>query len=87
MLRTYGRAVVLHEVLRLDPEGFEEIAVRRIEPGRDWEWRAGLHTFNLLQDRIVIDAKREVTDLLAPLAALRPRRRAPSARHEALSTY
>lgn len=50
----YGRAVVIHEVLRLDSEGFEEREVGRIEP--DWNSRTvGVHTFNAVPGLTVID--------------------------------
>ena len=55
---TYGRAIVLHKILRLDPDGFEEVVVRRVEAGAEWPWRDGLHTLNVIDGRIVLDAKR-----------------------------
>lgn len=56
----YGRAVVLHRILRLDPEGFEEVAVARLEPGRDWPCPDGLHTVNWQDGALVLDALRHV---------------------------
>jgi hypothetical protein len=66
----YGRAVVLHRILRLDPDGYDEMAVARIEAGRDWPARDGLHTLNWLEGRAVIDAKRQVPDAMAPARML-----------------
>jgi len=67
---TYGRAVVLHRILRLDPEAFEEIAVARLEARADWPYRDGLHTLNVFEGHLIFDAKRHVTSLRAPLSAI-----------------
>lgn len=54
--QTYGGAVVLHEITRLDEEAFEERPVRRLDPipGR---YSAGLHTFCPAGDVTLIDGK------------------------------
>jgi len=59
----YGAAVVLHRILRLEPEAYSEVAVRRLEPGADWPWPDGLHTLNLIPGGLLIDAKRRVLTL------------------------
>ncbi|MBV8458648.1 MAG: hypothetical protein JO122_18775 [Acetobacteraceae bacterium] len=69
--KTYGGAVVLHQILRLDPEGFEEVAVARVEPGIDWPYRDGLHTFNPIEGSVIFDAKRHVFSLPGSLSAMR----------------
>jgi hypothetical protein len=54
--RTYGGAVVLHEITRLDEDAFEERAVQRLDPvvGR---YSAGLHTFCPAGAITLIDGK------------------------------
>lgn len=75
----YGRAITLNRILRLDPKGFEERPVARISPAADWRYRDGLHTLNVLDDYIIIDAKRRVIDVLAPLRPWLARRRGGTA--------
>lgn len=53
----YGHAIVLHRVRRLDPEGYREEAVERIEP----RWFPGLlatHTINRDGPLVVVDGMR-----------------------------
>ena len=56
---TYGRAIVVNEILRLDDDGFEEREVGRIEP--NWEPDVlRVHTFNTVPGLTVVDClKRE----------------------------
>jgi hypothetical protein len=54
--RTYGGAVVLHEIVRLDPDGFDEVQLRRLEP--DPVYPDGLHTFCPAGNETIIDSKR-----------------------------
>jgi hypothetical protein len=54
--QTYGGAVVLNEVIRLDQEGFHEVPLRRLEP--DKVYPHGLHTFCPAGDETIIDGKR-----------------------------
>lgn len=52
----YGHALVVNEIRRLDPDGFEERAVHRVEPG----WRpdvVGVHTINQVDDLYLFDCK------------------------------
>ncbi|MGE0225989.1 MAG: hypothetical protein AB7F35_18280 [Acetobacteraceae bacterium] len=80
--RTYGGAVVLNAVTRLDPDGFEETPIRRLEPQP--EYPHGLHTLCPAGDVTIIDGKRwafQPLDLPRKFAAvasnrLRPLRRA-----------
>lgn len=54
---TYGYAVVINEITRLDREGYEEREVSRILP----RWQKGLvatHTFNQAGELVVLDALR-----------------------------
>jgi hypothetical protein len=59
--QSYGKAVVIHQILRIDPEGFEETPVTRLQPGKDWAFKDGLHTINVVGERVILDAKRCVT--------------------------
>jgi hypothetical protein len=54
----YGTAVMINKVVRLDPKDFVEIPVKRFSPDPDWRAPDGLHTFNVLNEQVVIDAKR-----------------------------
>lgn len=53
---TYGGAVVLNRVLRLTPTTFEERAVQRITPHRDYA--EGLHTISAAGPVTLIDGKK-----------------------------
>lgn len=69
--RTYGGAVVLNAVTRLDPQGFEEEPCRRLEPVRG-PFSRGLHTFCPAGAVTLIDGKRwRVRSRLDPLELLR----------------
>jgi len=73
----YGGAVVVNRILRLDPDHFEEAVMARITPGPNWRYPDGLHTLNLCDGLVVVDAKRRVLDplkLVRSLAARRLRR-------------
>jgi hypothetical protein len=54
---TYGGAVVLHAITRLDANGYSEIPLRRLDPppGR---YSAGLHTVCAAGQQTMIDGKR-----------------------------
>ena len=54
--QTYGGAVVLHEVVRLDQGGFHEVPLRRLEP--DAVYPDGLHTICPAGNVTIIDGKR-----------------------------
>ena len=57
--RVYGRAIVIHEVRRLDPDHFEEVQTASIEP--DWAPRlVGTHTINGSEGLTAIDGRRVV---------------------------
>jgi hypothetical protein len=55
---SYGSAVVLNEILKLDENSFEEKTIRRIAPAVEWKYNKGLHTFSIAGDYILFDAKR-----------------------------
>lgn len=57
-LQAYGASVVLHRIVRLTPECFEEIEVRRLLPDRHGACPHGLHTLNAWGERTLIDGKR-----------------------------
>jgi hypothetical protein len=59
--RTYGGAVVLHAITRLDEHGFEEIVLRRLDPVPG-HYPHGLHTFCPAGDVTLIDGKRWAPD-------------------------
>ena len=72
---TYGGAVVLHAVTRLDAEGYAESVLRRLDPvaGR---YGAGLHTICAAGQRTLVDGKRWVmTPSQLPGRVLRAARR------------
>jgi hypothetical protein len=68
--RTYGGAVVLHAIRRLDEEGFEEEPIRRIEPIAG-AYSGGLHTFCPAGDVTLIDGKRWEPDPMRVVRKLR----------------
>ncbi|MDT7950771.1 MAG: hypothetical protein RQ966_04630 [Acetobacteraceae bacterium] len=68
--RTYGGAVVLHEITRLDPGGFEERVIRRLEPAPG-PYPRGLHTLCPAGDRTLVDGKRWRFDLAHAARTLR----------------
>ncbi|CAN5248590.1 hypothetical protein BH09BAC5_BH09BAC5_20730 [soil metagenome] len=55
---SYGTAIILNEIVRLDEFVFEEKQVKRIEPKQEWKFNKGLHTFSIVNKSILIDAKR-----------------------------
>jgi hypothetical protein len=67
--RGYGMAVVINRVTHLDIDQFLEVAVKRFEPAPEWRFPDGMHTFNVVGDMVVIDAKRRV--LKAPFGRFR----------------
>ncbi len=71
----YGGGVVINQILRLDPDGFDEVEVARLTGVRDWPYRHGLHTLNVYDGQILIDAKRHVFDPFTPLWTLIPHAR------------
>ena len=54
---TYGGAVVIHEIVDLTPETFDEIPVRRVVPW-DPAYPNGLHTISHAQNFTLVDGKR-----------------------------
>jgi hypothetical protein len=69
--KRYGDSISINRIVRLDPEGFEEVEVARVSPAAAWPWPDGLHTFNVFGHRIVIDARRQVTRVLPIFRCLR----------------
>ena len=54
---TYGRAMVINRIIRLDRQAYEEVPVTRVDP----EWMPGLtgtHTINASDGVTVIDGRR-----------------------------
>jgi hypothetical protein len=54
----YGGSIVIHEVRRLDEEGYEEVAVSEIRPWHDGI--TGTHTLNSAEGLTVVDACRDI---------------------------
>ena len=54
--RTYGDALVLHEITRLDQHGFAERCIRRLEP--QGAYPDGLHTLCPAGDMTIVDGRR-----------------------------
>ena len=70
--RTYGGRIVLMEVARLDPEGFQERIAGEVRPGNEVPWQDGLHTLSACGDgRTLLDAKRVVFSPWACYRAIR----------------
>ena len=67
---TYGGAVVLHAIVRMDPGGYEERPLRRLDPVPG-AYGAGLHTICAAGSRTLIDGKRWRMDPLVLPAKLR----------------
>ncbi len=57
---SYGGAVAINRVDRLDPDGFEETIVTRIGPLQTGRYRAGIHTVSGHGERTVVDGRRDV---------------------------
>jgi hypothetical protein len=55
---SYGSAIAINEITELTENSFAEKTVRRIEPRAEWKFNKGLHTFSIVADNILIDAKR-----------------------------
>jgi hypothetical protein len=80
--RTYGAAVVIHQIEELTPETYRETQVSVLRPDPRGPFPHGLHTFAVGEDRLWIDGKRFVLDLrslMRKLAARLGRRRAVAA--------
>lgn len=60
---TYGAAVVLHRIVELTPDRYEEEPVGRIGPELRGPYAEGVHTLHVLGDRCLVDGKRSVFDL------------------------
>lgn len=65
--RSYGDAVVVHEVLELTPETFREEPLLRLEPQKGSPYPDGLHHLVVEEDLILIDARRIHRDLFWPI--------------------
>lgn len=55
---TYGKEIVLNEIVKLTPSEFKEREARSIKPNKNWRYNKGLHTLSFSENYIVIDAKR-----------------------------
>jgi hypothetical protein len=69
---TYGGAVVLHAIRRLDEDEFEEETIRRLEPVAG-PYSAGLHTIAPAGDVTLIDGKRWEPDPMRVVRKLKTR--------------
>ena len=59
---TYGAAVVLHRIVELTPDRFEEVRLGRIGREIDGPYPHGFQTLNALGERCMVDGKRTVFD-------------------------
>lgn len=77
---TYGAAIVLNRIDSLTPTEFRETPIARIEPDPTSYYRHGVHTLNVIDGMIIVDAKRHARHPLAPfyrwLRVYRSKRRA-----------
>ena len=71
--RTYGGAVIVHEILDLTPERFRERAVARLDPDADGPYPDGLHTVCAAGGWTIVDGKRHRRSLRPLWALLRDR--------------
>ncbi len=58
--KTYGGAIVLHEITQLSETEFKERQVGRLEPFKRSDYPDGLHTINQVGDITLIDSKRYI---------------------------
>ena len=72
-LRTYGAAVALQRIVRLTPDTFDEVTVRRFEPDVRGPCPHGLHTLSAWGERTLLDGKRHGLSPLAFVRKLRQR--------------
>lgn len=61
---SYGASVVLHRVVQLTPERFEEVEVASLLPDRNGLCPDGLHTLNAWGTRTLVDGKRHAINPL-----------------------
>jgi hypothetical protein len=80
---TYGAAVVLHRIVELTPDRFQEECLGRIGPEVDGPYPNGFHTLNVLGDRCLVDGKRTVFE---PIWILRGRAHARKVRARRANT-
>ena len=71
---TYGAAVVLHRIVELTPDRFQEERLGRIGAEIDGPYPNGFHTLNVLGDRCLVDGKRTIIE---PIWVLRGRAQMP----------
>jgi glycosyltransferase involved in cell wall biosynthesis len=70
-LKTYGAAVVVHRVLALTPQVFDEVEVRRLWPDPSGACPDGLHTLAAWGGRTLVDGKRHGINLVTLRRKLR----------------
>ena len=58
--RSYGGRVVVHRIIRLTTDDFEEEPVAVLEPARDGPYPDGVHTVSPVGDYVLIDGRRTV---------------------------
>ena len=80
---TYGAAVVLHRIVELTPDRFQEERLGRIGTEIDGPYPNGFHTLNVLGDRCLVDGKRTVFE---PIWVLRGRAHARKVRARRANT-
>ena len=55
-----GRRIILNQVVKLNPLEFVETQYAALNPAQDSKFGLGMHTFNVSDNLIVVDGKREI---------------------------
>ena len=72
-LRTYGGAMVVHQITALTPRHFSEVVLRVLTPDAQGACPHGLHTLNAWGERTLVDGKRHGVNPVALWRQLRLR--------------
>jgi hypothetical protein len=60
---TYGGRVVLNQIVKLTPDDFEEKPIKSISPHGQHPYNKGIHTFNPVDNIVIVDGKRYILSL------------------------
>jgi len=58
--KTYGRRIIINEILKLTPFEFKERIIKIINPDYNSCFDKGIHTFNPIGDIIIVDGKKDL---------------------------
>ncbi len=56
--RRYGGGVAINRIVELSCTGFREETMCTLRPSPSWQWPDGMHTFNAIEDLVIVDALR-----------------------------